>query len=507
VIPEKLTEHRSAASWMAVTCAAAALAAVVALRDWELILVAAAAVVLVWRPAVALTVALIVSQELKPGGGLSPELAFGHQLYFTTVGPFPIILLMVAVAALASLAHWWSRAARSQTQLGVGALGVLLGAGALVAAVAYAQGFSATSSVNQYARPYVEASLCLLVGLTAHVQPGGRRAVIRAGAASLAAVAGAGVVLYISGRGATLEGAALIFYDSALAALAGAAVLALALQMTDTRGKWLPIALAASGVILILSFRRNVWVAVALVFLLALAVRQGRARLFTWAALSTLGIWGLLSLVNPSLPAAIADRAVSWVVAVNTGTADASLRGHTEDIRYGLQHALDSPLLGWGPTHAPLPGLFGQSGYIYVHNEYLYSWLRFGLIGALAILLPVVAAAVVAVRRLRVPTRDALDGVAIALLLTAPICAMTAPFFTSTARWPAMLGLAAGLLLYRHDVVVQDTSELDTESTALPGGSDSTSTRSIASGNLMDPVVRHDGPSSNLPRRGQDRQS
>ena len=86
-----------------------------------------------------------------------------------------------------------------------------------------------------------------------------------------------------------------------------------------------------------------------------------------------------------------------------------------------------------------------QSGQLYVHNEYLLDWLRFGYPGLIAIVIPVAAGVVLAVRRLRTQRLNAVQSAAAYLLLIAPVAAMSAAFF-DTSRWPAILGLAVGIL-------------------------------------------------------------
>lgn len=413
---------------------------------------------LIRQPAAALAAALIVTQELNPAHGFDPGastlLMFGNELYFSTIGKVTYLEVVIAIAVVASLAHWFRRRRGEDRRMLSGVVLVvvpLLGA-VLLTLLMYLQGTSLQTSVNQFARPWLETALCGAVGFTAHAHPGGRRGVAYAGAGALGLVALVGTFVFLTGGGASLlEGSNLVFYDSALPAVAGAVLLAFGLQMAGNHG-WRGHALvAASGIILVLSFRRNVWLAVVVVLLVALVVRRNRGRMLLGMGAAAVAGSLLLVITAPSLVGALVERGTSWMSALTGGPQDASLQGHTNDLSLGLYYAQHAPsFFGWGPTHPALPGLVDQEGAIYVHNEYLYDWVRFGVLGLVAILIPVGAGVAVALRRLRRGAEDAVGAAGAMLLLVAPACAMTAAFLSATSRWPSLLGLAAGLAVYQR---------------------------------------------------------
>lgn len=66
------------------------------------------------------------------------------------------------------------------------------------------------------------------------------------------------------------------------------------------------------------------------------------------------------------------------------GTSEASTSGHLRDNAAGLRLALQHPWLGVGVDAPPTPGFVVTQGkLLYVHNEFLYAWLHFGLPGLL----------------------------------------------------------------------------------------------------------------------------
>ncbi len=258
-----------------------------------------------------------------------------------------------------------------------------------------------------------------------------------------------GGFLQVTGRGISGQP---IFYDSAMGAIAGAAVLAVVFMGSTPetatararRRMWL-LAAAALGVV-VLSARRDDWAGMAVALLLALAFSQDRMRLVVRLVAGAAVALVVLALFAPAALTSIGHQ-VSAIWQATQGTAaDASARGHLSDISQGWHSVKASPISGLGPN-GQLAGLVVQStGQLYIHNQILESWLRFGLVGAVLVvaLQGVLAAQALRVlrrRRVRFQVRWASY-----LLLIAPTAMLTAPFLTQTQRWPAMLGLAGGLV-------------------------------------------------------------
>jgi O-antigen ligase len=321
--------------------------------------------------------------------------------------------------------------------------------GVAILLVAYSHLPDAFTVFNQYGRPYVLAFAGLVLAGTTARQPGGWQTVVAVAGVSLVVVAVVGTVLFVTG-GVSLEpdGSLAVFYDSALPALAGAVFLAVLLGLADGRWKW--AILIASGLIVVLSGRRNVWAGLVVAIVIVLIVRRRRV-LTALRVVSSLGaLAAVLVLSSPNLAYATADRLLLAFEEVSGSSIDTSTAGHINDVRYGLKYALNAPVLGLGPQHPPLPGMAVQWPTMYVHNEFLINWLRFGIVGLLIAVTVGLAMIVISARALRRVGLANVEATSALFLVIAPVCAMTAGFFSGTERWPTLLGLTVGSLATFH---------------------------------------------------------
>jgi O-antigen ligase len=180
--------------------------------------------------------------------------------------------------------------------------------------------------------------------------------------------------------------------------------------------------------------------------LLGITVVQNRTRLalrvLSAVAIALVG----LAFFAPTVMGEIGHQLSAVWGATQGSAADASVQGHLSDISIGWDAVKASPITGLGPN-GHLAGLVVQGGGpLYVHNEVLESWLRFGLLGAILV---VAVQVVLLVQGLIAIRRGAIDFTvrwAALLLVMAPVAMLTAPFLTTTQRWPAILGFAAGLI-------------------------------------------------------------
>jgi O-antigen ligase len=411
--------------------------------------VALAAVIAGWRwPALPVLATLMLCQELDPsqgfgGAGGSGLLFLGHQLYFKTFARFSLLTLMlVAVAARASLSL-------GRTPVRKAALWLALALGGYYVARVWAGGSAITSAINQNARFAILFGATFVIGIEANAGDYWKRLAVPVFRLLIVALVLVGGFLEATGRGIPGQP---IFYDSAMGAIAGAGLLAVifigsapdAATAQARRGMWL-LAVAALGVV-ILSARRDDWAGMAVAALLALALTQDRLRLVVRLLGGAAVALVVLAIFAPATLTSIGHQ-ISAIWQATQGTAaDASAKGHLSDISVGWAAVNAHPISGLGPN-GQLVGLVVQStGQLYIHNQILESWLRFGIVGAalvIALQLLLAGQALTVLRR-----RDARFHVrwAAYLLLIAPTAMLTAPFLTQTQRWPAVLGLAAGLV-------------------------------------------------------------
>lgn len=396
-------------------------------------------------PTLTIVSLLIVCQELDPaqgfgGAGASGLLFLGHQVYFQTVARFSLLTLVVllGVGRVAISAHP-HRPRRT-------AVIVVLVFGAYVTALLWANGTSLTSALNQDARFAILFGACFAIGVVAAGSQEWARNAVPVLQWVLSAMALVGMYLAATGQGEGPVGASVIFYDSAMGAIAGAAVLAAVVTPTSERS-WRIWWLGGAGlIIVVLSSRRNVWAAMVVALLLGLIVIRNRARL----ALRVIGAFAVLlvgvAVVAPTVVMEIGHQ-LSAIWGATQGTAaDASVQGHLSDVSIGWDAVKASPISGVGPNGHVAGLVVEGSGPLYIHNQVLESWLRFGLLGAILVIAAQVVFVVQGLIALRRPQIDYTVRWAAMLLVMAPVAMLTAPFLTTTQRWPAILGFAAGLI-------------------------------------------------------------
>jgi O-antigen ligase len=98
----------------------------------------------------------------------------------------------------------------------------------------------------------------------------------------------------------------------------------------------------------------------------------------------------------------------------------------------------------YAPAQAGL--VVSNGGNLYIHDEYLQTWARYGAVGLVA-LLALLAALVRRSWALFVgPPEESLLAVAGLLLLAFPASLVFFPQFSSLARFDVLLGLMAGVL-------------------------------------------------------------
>ncbi len=396
-------------------------------------------------PALTVISLLIVCQELDPsqgfGGASGSGLLFlGHQVYYTTVARVTLLTLLLVLTAARVLTT--ARGSRPRR----GALMLVLALGAYYTALLWIQGTSLTSAINQDSRFVILFAACFAIGVGASQAREWQKHAVPVLLCVVSGMALLGLYLTAAGQGEVQGGTNLIFYDSALGAVTGAIVLA-AISTPPADRDWRIWCLGGAAlIVVILSSRRNVWAAMAVALLVGLMFGRNRMRFVLRLASALALLVVVLAVLKPSVLTAVGHQ-LSAIWGATQGTAsDASTAGHLSDVSNGWNAVKASPFSGVGPN-GHVPGLVVESGGpLYIHNQVLESWLRFGLIGAVLIVAIQVAFVVQALRVIKRPGPSFTLNWAAQLLIMAPIAMLTAPFFTNTQRWPAILGFAAGLV-------------------------------------------------------------
>lgn len=458
--------RRGAARWVPVVGGATAVAAGFGAASSTGLLVLLVAVLLAavarW-PAAALLAALLLCQEFMvgSGGGTGESAPFsavvGHQLYYglggadskQSVAP---LLLLVAVGVVAAGAHLPARSSHSVELGGLGTSVAIVVVGLVVWTwlMGQAAGGSPIGALNQEARPFLLLSGGLVIGALLRARPAEEKITARVVPASLAALSLLAVAALVTGEaGLDLNTEYPVFYDAALPAVAGAVVIAVLFRWGRDRTGWsstaghLGLGLVAAA-ILVLSFRRSIWLATVVALVVGLLIARGRGDAARRLVLGSVCAIPVVFLV-PALASFVVARVDSAVNAF--GSTDVSTAGHVSDIELGWRYVQAHPVLGIGSRHPPLAGLVVQnSDVIYVHNEWLLDWLRFGVVGAVLVTVLFCLLIAGAVRVFRHETGIA-RLVAAAFVLVVPVACTNAAFLSTTERWPVLLGLAAGVLV------------------------------------------------------------
>lgn len=413
-----------------------------------------AAAVLTFRypvPAVLLVGAL--AQEINPNSLEQKDTAvgIGHQVYFTSVAGLPALLLLSAIAGVSIAGRckaegidWKAcfRPAPAKALIGIGIVAALLSA--------WHTG-NVGGSIARDARFAILAVLGIMVGVYA-VSSTQRRNTVRLLRASVAILGVGGVLIIATGTYLrTSTGQQMAYYDGATAALAGAYLVGSFLSPHHTRRDVIFDVLAA--ITLALSFRRNVWLAALVAAVVLLLLQRRRIirgfRVVVSACAAFLGV----NLFFPEFYVQITTHMQSGIDTLLGRSSEVSTTGHVDDVFYGYDAALEAPLLGYGPLQQRIPGLFNQSGPLYVHNEFLQLWLKYGLIPVGLLIVFLVTSIWTGLwvlgknRDEPFPGSGLLTGWSTALLLMLPVSLMTAPYISTTQRWPLLVGVAVGILM------------------------------------------------------------
>lgn len=507
-------------------------------------------------PVTGIVLVALLAQEIKPNGRFGALTTLGYQAYYGA-GKVPVVLLLALTAALAAAAQRWPQESPRPRSAGGALLGLAAALVVLASSVGLLHGQSVFSAVNQNARPFVLLVLGLLIGMSLRRLRGERKSLsLTVGAVLVGLLVAAAVAIPLGEIADDRLSSYFVYYDSALPAIA-AAVLIGVLGDNGWRWDWRHMTVVAAAPLLVLiSFRRSVWLAslVALIVVLVLSWPRWRqvVRQLAFAAVvaavvvlgapgfaADLGLrsvgsfalgnggptgngeptasaastapggpsakaapsptGGLSASVPPTAPGGPSAAAKPSAMAEPVPTAEPiatarpgntarssdsgaaspssgpdgptttagppsqpapappteksavhqaeSTSGHLSDLRLGWAAVRADPWTGVGPLAPQLSGMAAQNAErVYVHNELLQTWLRYGPFAPLLVVLFLAAAALLAMRTIRDPDSDGIVRSAAAFCLITPLCVMTAPFLSETSRWPLVVGIAAGIV-------------------------------------------------------------
>jgi len=255
-------------------------------------------------------------------------------------------------------------------------------------------------------------------------------------------VAAAGVAI-LPGLYNSISTGGLSYYDSSYIYLIGMAATLVLFRAVDIGVIRIPFVLL-SALVVVLSFRRGAMLAVAVTLIITglVADRTGFHASVWLAAASAL----VIELVAPGLVYPHLVKLVTYFTG-STGQ-DPNVTYRKYETANAWLNVKRHWLWGIGPTtdwivYRTFDGKFKALGPDYLHNSYLWVWLRYSLAGLILFVTFLVTPAIVLIRR-SAPIVCVAVG---ASMLGLGVELVTASSLTTTTRWPLTVGLFLGIAL------------------------------------------------------------
>lgn len=220
----------------------------------------------------------------------------------------------------------------------------------------------------------------------------------------------------------------------------------------------LPILLLL-GAALLTTLARHLVVSISIILILSVLILRAeefsnlvRVGLYTTLLISILGAATILSQEGSILleyVAAYGDRITDTLV-LQGSPSDQNLAYRVYETRHALAHVGAHPILGIGLENPYRPPLYpSDQGLTFIHNSYLWIWLKTGILGLLPFLWFLIGLIVYGLKEWRNISDPLLRATGLGLTLAFVGLAfsnLVAPFFVQD--WgSAMFGVAAGIIM------------------------------------------------------------
>jgi O-antigen ligase len=387
-----------------------------------------------------LALVALVEEELTAGGhsaaSVAPSVRAGAWLYQTTIVGFRLIVVIAVLAAV-------SAAMRRRPKLARRPIAVLSGLTFWSCMLALHQGSGLKHAITG-ATPWVLLLAGYVVGACIRERGAVSRATTRLLATILTIKAAVAFYVWVSGSTQSIGGVRIVYYDSLTPYLGGAALVAAATSR-DRRSVRVVMAIAGAFM-LVTSLRRNVVLAL-VVSVLLLGSRRTSRRLVVRAVFAFALTAGLVAAIAPSLARDAVGSVEAGFETTAGGSEDSSTAGHLSDLSAGRAIVASSPITGVGVFAQPQSGLVvSDSGNLYIHDEYLQTWARYGLPGLIGLLAVLTLFFRHAWRTLARPPDSILIALSGITLLALPVSLVFFPQLSSLTRFDVMIGALAGIL-------------------------------------------------------------
>lgn len=394
-----------------------------------------------------LLVVVLFEQELLSGNADSQAgtlISLGREIYyFELVGKLSIVSVFVLLLIANNLRSLLISSIRGPALL-------LLLLILWIVGLSIAQGNSISASLASSTR--VVAILAAALAAPQVFSDAKRGTFVRILYFTVACKAVLGSIALLSGERQTSDpSATFVFYDSAPLIVAGATLLVASIDRESPPpvkwAGWLSAATLAA-----MSIRRASLAGVLLAGLILVVVGRRVRALLTLIALMALATV-LFLMIEPPAISHLLDSTANALVGLLGGDTDSSTIGHLRDNAEGLSLAMSHPLLGVGVLAGPSASLVVTGGdTLYVHNEFLFAWLHFGIVGPIVLLIllgPLTWRATGILRRGRDSGLERIFGSVVLVALVPGYFFF--PHLLTLERFGLLFGLAAGLVAYRPD--------------------------------------------------------
>jgi O-antigen ligase len=235
----------------------------------------------------------------------------------------------------------------------------------------------------------------------------------------------------------------LSYYDASPIFLLGICSILVAFRVVDLTAWRIPY-LALAALVIVLSLRRAVWLDIVVAVAIT-GIWSGRSGFRNAVALAA-GVVIVLELVSPGIAFSQIEHAVKYTTGAQGQGRDFSSDYRRWETANAWENVQRHPIGGIGPStdwtlYNSFDGQFQPYGFSYLHNSYLWVWLRFGLLGLVAYLGLFVTSVLKLLGR-RPPLESIIAG---AMMAGLAIAVYTASFLTTTVRWPTTVGLLLGI--------------------------------------------------------------
>ena len=255
-----------------------------------------------------------------------------------------------------------------------------------------------------------------------------------------------GLYNYVSGAGAHGgNGDPLSFYDATSVFLLGICVLLVGFEVVQLHAWRIPYCLAAT-VVAVVSLRRGAMLSIAVALLVTLVWTTRSAKSSRWAWAGAIAAAAVAAeAVYPGILINHVSRLTTYLTGSSGTDWSVNYRNFERpNVWINVKHAWFN---GIGPGGSwtlwnSYNGQFQPLNQQYVHNNFLWVWLHYGLYGLAALVTFLVCTAWTLLRRFEHAISTTIVG---GVIVGSAVMFATASQLTTTVRWPVITGLLVGI--------------------------------------------------------------